>query len=156
MATVYSLLCTKGGARILNVVLTQPDRERDLREAAKVLEIDRLIREVTGEYDKELESLVTEARRLSRKFAGRFDNVEYITDMEAINTRIEQLDEEADTEDVELLLDSSQFTFIKDKFFELKGVPADRKNGPKYQTLRAAIEAAKKVEVKKAEDLDDV
>jgi hypothetical protein len=53
-------------------------------------------------------------------------------------------------------MESRLFLYAKDTFLDLKGAPADRILGPKYQKLRHDLEAAKQVEVEEIRGLHSV
>lgn len=154
-AKIWKLTTTRERARMLSITVTQPNRERDLKDSAKAMELDEALREANHLYDGALEELVAEHQRLNRRFVGRQQDPEYQQASMRINQGIEDLDNEVGQEPLDILLESRLFTYARDVFLDLKGVPADRKLGPKYQALRKDLEDAKQVEVEERPNVRD-
>lgn len=151
MAKLWKLVTTRECARILGLVVTAPERDRDLKDTAKAMEVDRILSAASPDYDNGLEELISAAQKLNRMYAGRQNTEDYQIALSRINAQIEELDLTDGQEEVHILLEARLFLYARDKFLDYKGAPADRRLGPKYQSLRTALEEARQVEVEEAQ-----
>ena len=62
-AKLWKLITTRECARMLGLVVTAPERDRDLKDAAKAMEIDKVLSEANGLYDGALEELLAQAQK---------------------------------------------------------------------------------------------
>lgn len=149
MANQTAVKMDKVAWRVLILALTRPMEKRDLRTAQRCMTLDKSIKDQIDPYDADLEALVARARKLGRR-KHRLGELEFETQMAEINDSIEELDEQAAGEVVEILFSIEDGNFIDEQFKDLVGIPADRKQGAIYQRIGAALKDAQKVPVVKA------
>lgn len=157
MAKGKILEISKRDLRIVaHQIINRPDDGRDVRGALKVRSLDRKIQEYLGKYGEEVKEKIDLIDDTNREMSPQ--DVGYAERMRGYVREIDGLDDTLGAETATngrvqgLLLDHDEFTFLKDKFYGLKGIPAGGKAGDAFAAMHEAFEAAKEVKLEPVQD----